>query len=86
MISKTSNEHGVIETTVTFESKTFENAQMAIWKIVEVLKRMRDTYSMEEILATKVEPIPTDVKLSAPTVEKVIYDPIRGIYKEEENV
>ena len=61
IIAKISNESGVIETTVTFESKTFEDATAVIKTLNTALEFMHQCYS-------------EDVEFSAPTVKKAIYD------------
>ena len=60
--AKISNESGVIETTITFESKTVEDATAVIKTIHKSLEFLNQCYS-------------EDVELSAPTVKKAIYDP-----------
>ena len=70
-IVKISNESGVIETTVTFESKTVEDATAVIKTIHKALEFMHQCYS-------------EDVELSAPTVKKSIYDPKNSVWKVED--
>ena len=72
-IAKISNESGVIETAITFESKTVEDATAVIKTIHKALGFLNQCYS-------------EDVELSAPTVKKAIYDPLHCEYKDEENV
>lgn len=48
MIAKTTNKSGVIETTVTFESKTFEDATAVIKTIQKALEFMKQCYSVKE--------------------------------------
>ena len=71
MIVKTSNESGVFETTITFESKTFEDAAAVIKTIHKSLEFLNQCYS-------------EDVEVSAPTVKKSIYDPKNSVWTVEE--
>ena len=71
IIAKISNESGVIETTVTFESKTVEDATAVIKTLYKALGFMHQCYS-------------EDVELSAPTVKKSIYDPKNNAWTVEE--
>ena len=70
-IAKISNESGVIETAITFESKTIEDATAAIKTIHKSLDFLNRCYSK-------------DVELSAPTVKKAIYDPKNSVWTVEE--
>ena len=60
-IANISNESGAIKTTITFESKTFEDATAVIKTIHKALEFLNQCYSK-------------DVEFSAPTVKKAIYD------------
>lgn len=71
MIVKITNESGVIETTITFESKTFEDANAVIKTLNTALGFLNDCYS-------------EDVELSAPTVKRSIYDPKNSAWTVEE--
>lgn len=71
IIVKTSNESGVFETTITFESKTFEDAAAVIKTIHKALEFLNQCNS-------------EDVELSAPTVKKAIYDPKNSVWTVEE--
>ena len=71
MIVKTSNESGVFETTITFESKTFEDATAVIKTLHKALEFMCQCDS-------------EDIELSAPTVKKSIYDPKNSVWKVED--
>ena len=70
-IAKISNESGVIETTITFESKTVEDATAVIKTIHKALEFMHQCDS-------------EDVEVSAPTVKKGIYDPKNNVWTVEE--
>ena len=70
-IAKISNESGVIETTVTFESKTIEDATAVIKTLCTALGFMTQCYS-------------EDVKFSAPTVKRAIYDPKNSAWTVED--
>lgn len=70
-ITKISNESGAIETTITFESKTFEDATAVIKTIHKALGFLNQCYS-------------EDVELTAPTVKKSIYDPKNSVWTVEE--
>lgn len=70
-IAKISNESGVIETTITFESKTVEDATAVIKTLNTALGFLNDCYS-------------EDVEVSAPTVKKSIYDPKNNAWTVEE--
>ena len=70
-IVKISNESGVIETTVTFESKTVEDATAVIKTLNTALEFMHQCYS-------------EDVELSAPTVKKDFYDPKNRVWTVED--
>lgn len=71
IITKISNESGVIETTITFESKTFEDATAVVKTIHKALGFLNQCYSEE-------------VELSAPTVKKDIYDPKNRVWTVED--
>ena len=71
IIAKITNESGVIETTITFESKTFEDATAVIKTLNTALGFLNDCYS-------------EDVEVSAPTVKKSIYDPKNSVWTVEE--
>lgn len=71
IIAKISNESGVIETTVTFESKTFEDATAVIKTLNTALEFMHQCYS-------------EDVELTAPTVKKDFYDPKNRVWTVED--
>lgn len=71
IIVKISNESGVFETTVTFESKTFEDAAAVIKTLYKALEFMSQCY-------------PEDVEFSAPTVKKGIYNPKNNVWTVEE--
>ena len=71
IIAKISNESGVIETTVTFESKTVEDATAVIKTLCTALGFMKQCYS-------------EDVKFSAPTVKKDFYDPKNRVWTVED--
>lgn len=68
---KITNESGVIETTITFESKTFEDANAVIKTLNKALGFLNDCYS-------------EDVEVSAPTVKKGIYDPKNNVWTVED--
>ena len=70
-IANTSNESGVIETTITFESKTFEDATAVIKTLHKALEFLNQGYS-------------EDVELSAPTVKRAIYDPKNSVWTVED--
>ena len=70
-ITKISNESGVIETTITFESKTFEDAAAVIKTIYKALGFLNQCYS-------------EDVELTAPTVKKDFYDPKNRVWTVED--
>lgn len=70
-IAKISNESGVIETTITFESKTIEDATAVIKTIHKALEFLNQCCS-------------ESVHLSAPTVKRDIYDPKNGVWTVEE--
>ena len=61
-----SNESDVINNTITFESKTVEDATAVIKTIHKALGFLNDCYS-------------EDVELTAPTVKKAIYNPVRRV-------
>ena len=71
LIVKTTNESGVIETTITFESKTFEDATAVIKTIHKALGFLNQCYS-------------EDVELTAPTVKKDFYDPKNRVWTVED--
>ena len=71
IMAKISNESGVIETTITFESKTFEDATAVIKTLNKALGFLNDCYS-------------EDVEVSAPTVKKSIYDPKNSVWTVED--
>ena len=71
MIAQISNESGVIKTTVTFESKTVEDATAVIKTLYTALGFLNQCSS-------------EDVELSAPTVKKSIYDPKHSVWTVEE--
>ena len=71
IIAKITNESGVIETTITFESKTFEDATAVIKTLNKALGFLNDCYS-------------EDVEVSAPTVKKSIYDPKNSVWTVED--
>ena len=68
---KTSNESGVFETTITFESKTFEDAAAVIKTFHTALGFMHQCDS-------------EDVELTAPTVKKDFYDPKNRVWTVED--
>ena len=68
---KTSNESGVFETTITFESKTFEDAAAVIKTLHKALEFLNQCYS-------------EDVELTAPTVKKDFYDPKNRVWTVED--
>ena len=70
-IANISNESGVIETTITFESKTVEDAAAVIKTIHKALEFLNQGYS-------------EDVELSAPTVKRAIYDPKNSVWTVED--
>ena len=70
-ITKISNESGAIETTITFESKTFEDATAVVKTLNKALGFLNDCYS-------------EDVEVSAPTVKKGIYDPKNNVWTVED--
>ena len=67
IIAKITNESGVIETSITFESKTFEDATAVIKTLNTALGFLNDCYS-------------EDVEVSAPTVKKSIYDRKKSVW------
>ena len=70
-IAKISNESGVIETTITFKSKTVEDATAVIKTIHKALEFLNQCYS-------------EDVELTAPTVKKDLYDPKNRVWTVED--
>ena len=62
-IANISNESDVIKTTITFESKTVEDATAVIKTIHKALEFLNQCCS-------------EDVELTAPTVKKAIYNPV----------
>lgn len=70
-IANISNESGVIETTITFESKTIEDATAVIKTIHKALEFLNQCYS-------------EDVELTAPTVKKDFYNPKNNVWTVEE--
>ena len=70
-IAKISNESGVIETAITFESKTVEDATAVIKTIHKALEFLNQGYS-------------EDVELTAPTVKKDFYDPKNRVWTVED--
>lgn len=70
-IAKISNESGVIETTITFESKTVEDATAVIKTIHKALEFLNRCYS-------------EDVELSAPTVKKAFCDLENSVWTVED--
>ena len=71
IITKISNESGIIETTITFESKTFEDATAVVKTIHKALEFLNQCYS-------------EDVELTAPTVKKGLYDPKNKVWTVED--
>ena len=71
IIAKISNESGAIETTITFESKTFEDATAVVKTIHKALEFLNQCYS-------------EDVEFSAPTVKKAIYDLKNSVWTVED--
>ena len=70
-IANISNESGAIETTITFESKTFEDATAVVKTIHKALEFLNQCYS-------------ENVEFSAPTVKKDFYDPKNMVWTVEE--